>query len=345
MMRVIAPAPRDTWREVLASDAAALPEHAPEWLDAMADLGTCTDASRLYEFRDGRRFVLPLARRRGPGGLGGRLESYPPAWGIGGLVGKDLDAQAVRAVVADLRSLPAARISLRPDPTTAEVWAQATRGTGVLAIPRRAHVIDLTAGADAAAARMSKSTRRGLRLAQKRGVTIRSDRAGRLLPVYHELYRRSVERWAAYQHEPRALAHWRAGRRDPLEKLYAMADRLGGRMWVAIADVDGVPAAGAITLFGPTAHDIRSAMDHELASHSRAGDLLQWASIAAACDAGCSALHLGETGGSQRLAVFKERFGAASVPYAEYRIERLPVTAADRAARGLVKKVLRFRDV
>ena len=345
MLRVMAPAPRESWRAVLDSDATALPEHAPEWVDAMVVARSHSDASRLYEFRDGRRFVLPLVRRRGPAGLGGRLESYPPAWGIGGLVGKDLDATAVRAVLADLRSLPAARVSLRPDPTSAAIWAEAVCDTGITVVPRRAHVVDLTAGRDAVSRRLSSSTRRGIRLAEKRGVTIRSDRAGRLLPIYYDLFLRSVDRWAAQQHEPRPLAHWRARRRDPLEKLYAMADRLDGAMCVSIADVDGVPAAGNITLFGRTAHYTRGAMDRELAGPSRANHLLMWTTVVAACDAGCSALHLGESGDSARMATFKERFGAESVPYAEYRIERVPVTSADRVARGLVKKVLRFRDV
>lgn len=344
-MRVMAPAPRESWRAVLDSDAAALPETAPEWVDAMIDMRSHTDASRLYEFRDGRRFVLPLVRRRGPAGLGGRLESYPPAWGIGGLIGKDLDATAVRAIMADLRSLSAGRISVRPDPTAAAVWAEGVRGTGITVLSRRAHVLDLTAGRDAVARRLSQSTRRGIRLAEKRGVTIRSDRAGRLLPIYYDLYLRSVDRWAVQQHEPRPLAHWRARRRDPLEKLYTMADRLGGAMCVSIADVDGVPAAGNITLFGRTAHYTRGAMDRELAGPSRANHLLMWTTVVAACDAGCSALHLGESGESARLATFKERLGAEAVPYAEYRIEKIPVTSAERAARGLVKKVLRFRDV
>src|SRR5687768_18046655 len=121
-MRVIAPAPRRAWRGVVELDDGALPEHAPEWTDAMAVAGPYDDASRLYEFHDGRRFVLPLVRRRGRSAGGGWYGSFPPAWGIGGLVGPDLDAQVVHAVVDDLRTLNAARISLRPDPLQAPMW-------------------------------------------------------------------------------------------------------------------------------------------------------------------------------------------------------------------------------
>jgi hypothetical protein len=53
---------------------------------------------------------------------------------------------------------------------------------------------------------------------------------------------------------------------------------------------------------------------------------------------------MGETGTAERLAHFKTRFGAVGVPYAEYHIERLPLTAADRRLRRGVKTVIGFRD-
>ena len=63
---------RDDWKSVVASDTNALPEHAPEWLEAVCASGRYADATRYYEI-GGRRFVLPLARRRGPAGVGGWL--------------------------------------------------------------------------------------------------------------------------------------------------------------------------------------------------------------------------------------------------------------------------------
>jgi hypothetical protein len=67
---------------VLDGDPQALPEHAPEWVNATCAAGGYGDATRLYEFDDGRRFVLPLVFRRGPISLGGSL-GY---WGIGDLL-------------------------------------------------------------------------------------------------------------------------------------------------------------------------------------------------------------------------------------------------------------------
>jgi hypothetical protein len=53
---------------------------------------------------------------------------------------------------------------------------------------------------------------------------------------------------------------------------------------------------------------------------------------------------MGESGGSASLAQFKTRFGARPVPYADYHLERLPLTAADRHVRTAVKRVVNFRD-
>ena len=53
---------------------------------------------------------------------------------------------------------------------------------------------------------------------------------------------------------------------------------------------------------------------------------------------------MGESGAAEGLARFKERFGAVAVPYGEYRLERLPITGADRALRRVVKRIVGFRD-
>ena len=328
---------------MLAGDRRALPEHGPEWVDAICADGRYADASRLYLLTDGRQYVLPLVARRGPLGVGGALAGFPPAWGIGGLVGADADPTVARAVLTDLRSIGAQRIGIRPDPMRWSAWAEAVDRT-MITIARRAHVIDLSGGRDAAFAKLSKSARRGTRAAEKAGVRVEIDRTGVLLDDYYGLYLLSVDRWARHQHEPRRLARLRASRRDPRAKLAAMADRLGKSFVVTIAYLDDRPAFGSITVLGQTAHDIRSAMDRDLVAGTYAGDLVQWRTMELACDEGCSAYHLGESGRSTSLAAFKEKFGAEAIDYAEIRLERAPWTRTDQAVRGLAKRVLGFRD-
>lgn len=342
-MRVHPLAPREQWRAVLADDPLALPEHTPEWVDAVCAGGPFTDATRLYELPDGRRFVLPLVRRTGLGGVAGQLWSLPRSWGLGGLVGPHLDADVVRAVVDDLASRPAVRVVVRPDPLRDE-WKAAAAHPKVHASPRRAHVLDLAGGLEGVRARLTSLTRRNLRTAERLGVRVEVDRDGSLLPIYHRFYDMSVDRWAGKQNEPLALARWRAARRDPVGKFDVIAEHMGDAFRHYVAFQGDTPAASIIVLFGRTASYSRGAMDRDLAAPLRANDLLHWTAIQDACAAGCTYYHMHETGDSESLARFKERLGATSVDYSDYRIERLPVTKADKTLRTAVKKVIGFRD-
>ncbi|WP_345602688.1 GNAT family N-acetyltransferase [Pseudonocardia adelaidensis] len=343
---VTCPAPRHAWNDILANDDNALPDQTPAWLDTICAAGGHEEASRLYVFLDGRRFVLPLVRRGGPTGAGGWLSSYPPAWGIGGVLGAGIDRDVTATVLADLRRVAAARIWIRPDPLQAPLWSPSIAPSFTTrAIARRAHVLDLTGDLDRALARMSDSTRQHIRQARRRVTRVETDCTGRLLPMHYELYLTSVQRWAQRQHEPRLLAIWRAKQRDDLHKLQTMARHLGEAMVVQVAFVGDRPAASNITLLGRTAHDIRAAIDISVASWSRAATILQWTAIQLAHAHGCTRLHLGESGDSTGVSTFKERFGATAIPYTEFRIERLPYTLVGRALRSGVKRLLGVNDM
>jgi Acetyltransferase (GNAT) domain len=343
MMQVISPAPRDAWRSVIADDSGALPEHTPEWVDALCRVGPYVDASRLYSFSDGRRFVLPLVRRTGVRGIGGWLMSYPPSWGMGGVIGRGPDPEVLQAVLVDLRATRSQRISIRPDPRRFSEWS--SEAASVTLVKRRAHVIDLTGGADAVMRRMHGSARQGVKVAGRSGVRIEVDRTGELLDQYYGLYLLSVDRWADHQHEPQPLARWRARRRDPLTKLRAISESMGKAFVITMAYVDNEPAYGSITLLGQTAHYTRGAMDIGRVGRTRAGDLAQWTMLQLACDHGCTAFHMGESGDSESLARYKEKFGAKPIDYAEIKLERLPYTRVDERVRSIAKKALGFRDV
>ena len=87
-------------------------------------------------------------------------------------------------------------------------------------------------------------------------------------------------------------------------------------------------------------------MDKDLAGPTRANYLLQRLAIEDACQGRVPAVpHGRERRERQSLAQFKSRFGAVAQPYAEYRLERLPLTHAEQRLRGLVKRAIGFRDV
>ena len=318
----------------------------PEWIDVVCRAGY-EDASRLYRAADGRRMLLPLVRRRGglPRPLA-PLASLPAAWGMGGLLSDTTPTAAdVAHVVGDLRRLGSVQVMVRANPLHAAQWAEATRHTTAIAVPRRAHVLDLAGGADAVwEGRFASSARRAVRKAEALGVEVR--RGGLdLLSDFRSLFELSIVRWAEMQHEPVALAKLRAFRRDPPAKFLHVAEALPHRLRVWVAYDEGEPVAGLIVLLGANASYTRGAMDKEKAGSLRANELLHWSAIREACEAGCRHYHMGETGESVPLARFKEKLGAEPVRYAEYHFERLPIVKSQEAARTVVKHAVGFRDV
>jgi hypothetical protein len=343
--RITSPAPRSDWDLALLSDHEALLFQEPVWMDALTATGQYTDASRLYEFSGGRRLLLPLARRRGlPTWLVGDA-SMPEAWGMGGLLGlAPLRVDDVAAVFADLIRRTGIRTTIRPNPLLAKVWRAAKPG-GVIATPRLAHVLNLEGGFEKVwSKRFAGEARTAVRKAERSGLEVRCDRIGEDIPVFYELFLRSIDRWAAQQHEPPAMARSRALARDPIEKFYAIARAVGRSFHLWTAWKDNQPAAAVIVLQGRNASYTRGAMDKDIAGPLRANQLLHRLAIEEACKAGAHHYHMGETGTSTSLAQFKTRFGALPVEYDEYVVEKFPVTTADQRLRALVKAVVGFKD-
>jgi Acetyltransferase (GNAT) domain len=343
-VRVTSPAPRETWWSLLEEDPQALAFQTPTWLDCICATGEFEDASRLYETATGARMILPMVRRRLPRVLATQA-SLPAAWGMGGLVARGCPGVDDLALVfRDLIQQPALRTSIRPNPLLGEAWA-AARPAGVTVTPRVAHVLDLQGGFDRVwSERFPQATRHKIRKAERSGLVVECDSSGRLVPVFYALWRRSVDRWAHQQHEPRLLARWRARRRDPLPKFERIARRMGDACRVWVAWHAGSPAAAILVLISNNASYTRGAMDKALAGPTQANNLLHRLAIEDACRAGCRFYHMGETGSSTSLADFKRHLGARPYQYAEYSVERLPITAADQRVRGVVKRMIGFQD-
>jgi len=343
---IVVPAPPDEWARVVAADADGLITQTPEWVAAVSEVRGGRDATRLYRWPDGTTAVLPLVRRGW--GRAAVLESMPYAWGFGGLLtDSPVTPEMATTVFGDLQRAGVLRVHLRPNPLHIDAWSSAATdvGSGITVIPRVAHVLSLEGGYDEVwQHRFTSNTRRHVRQAEKAGVEVATDTAGGLVPEFYDLLLRSFDRWAGKQHEPRALARWRGTHRDPRSKFETISRHLHGGAHILLARVQGQAAAAILVLQGRNAHYTRGAMIQELAGPSHANSLLHARAIEAACQAGCATYHMGETGNDEGLARFKSRFGAVAHDYAEYRLERLPLTRAEQLARGAVKRVVRFRD-
>jgi Acetyltransferase (GNAT) domain len=342
---VTTPAPRGAWARLLAEDPFSLVTQSPGWLDARCRLGGYEDASRLYRLRDGRRLVLPMVRRRGLNGALALQSSFGEGWGMGGPIASGSVTPAdVAVVAADLQAGRALRTVIRPNPLLAAEWQEAV-GRSVRSVPRLAHVLDLKGGFERVwSEHFTQLARRNVRKAERAGIVVERGASEEHISAFYRLWDRSLERWAARQHEPLWLSRLRAGHLDPAGKFRLLASILGDAFGVWLALLDGRPVAAAIVLRGTNAHYTRGAMEEETAGPTRANYLLHAAAIRDACDAGCRHYHMGETGTSQSLAFFKTRFGADAHPHAEYRFERLPLTSIELGVRTMVKRAIGFRD-
>jgi hypothetical protein len=340
----ISPAPRDAWEVVLRSDPLALESQSPAWTDAACAAGPFEDASRLYETVDGRHLVLPMLRRRPSVGALSIEASNPPGWGVGGLLAPGGPTTAeVATVFSELAGRRVLTQRLWPNPLTAASWATAAPAQA-RATERVAHLIDLEGGFDHVWSTLfQKSSRRGARHAEREGVTVECDTTGRLIPEFHALHSRAVSRWSRLQHEPQWMAMRRHRHNDPLEKFEAIAHCLGERCQVWVARIGAKPIASMIVLQGNNAYDFRAAMDEDCRRY-RANDLLLRLAVCDACEAGCRSYYLGDSGHSATLGQFKERFGARRYDYAEYLLERLPISTAEEGVKRAVKRAVRFRD-
>ncbi len=334
---------RKAWRRVLALDPEAAVSQTPPWMDCVCASGRFQDATRAYATDDGQELILPLARMRLPVSV---ASSMPFGWSNGGLLSSRgrLTVADVSGVVTDLAHQHTLLIGVKPSAATAAVWDMSVP-SDVTRTPHMTHVVDLSGGFGTVWKRFHGSVRSRCRHAERMGVTVERDDTGRLMPVFYELYRRSVVRWAQQQHEPLWLARWRARQRDPWEKFRTVAERLGPACRVMVAWRAGEPlAANIVLVHGSQAVGWRNAIDKERARRTGAGQLLVSRALEEACEAGHRCFNLGDSAPASTLAHTKEHYGGQEMHYTGYRFERLPLTAADRFVRRGVKEVIGFRD-
>lgn len=345
---IISPAPRDIWRGVLADDPGANALQTPEYVDAVLAATGGTDVSRFYQLRDGRQLLLPLVRRRTA--LGPAVDTgYPGGYGRGGLLATGgLLADDVRAVVSDLRG-QSMSTRIGGTPQTSEQWA-AGRLSGVAEELRQVEVIDLE-GLDPhdpesfRARRLPSEVRSSLLRATQLGVEVEVDATGRLVDVFHDIYRAWVERWIPRSGLPPVLARRIALRREPLPKLRALAAHAGQACRIFVAWHKGRPVAASVMLtYGAHSIGWRSYSIDELAAPVSADVLTQVVGIEDALASGCRYVDLGPAG---EAGLFQpEHLGSAPRSVVDLRIETPGFTrlrTANDRARGVLVQVLTKR--
>src|SRR5579875_582860 len=122
--RAISPAPRDRWRDILASDPDAEISQSPEWLDGIVAAGGLIDCSCLYDFGGGREVVFAMAARSGRPAWSTTGGSWPERWGDGGAVvrGGNLREHEIQFLFEELRSHGWLRAHISPPFSSSAIW-------------------------------------------------------------------------------------------------------------------------------------------------------------------------------------------------------------------------------
>jgi hypothetical protein len=318
---VTTPAPLAQWNAVLVADPGATALQTPAYLAAVLRAGGGRDISRLYTLTDGRQLVLPLIEESFLPGLG-QAGDYPAGFGHGSVLATGgLRPSDVATVVADLQQLGLS-IRIGGGHHTAEQWSAGLR-PGVVEIPRRVDVVELSMGYDEYLARtVRRGTRQSVAKAARNGVEIEVDTTGRLIPVFYDLYLSWVERWIPRSGLPTALARHSALKQEPYAKFETVAALLGDSCRVFVAWHRGRAVASCINLVhGEHAIGWRSYSIKELASPVAANTATQVAGIRDAMDSGCRFFDLGQSGDVSNLQSFKNSLGATPRHVVDLRIE------------------------
>jgi Acetyltransferase (GNAT) domain len=341
---IVSPAPRDIWRRTLAADPNAVATQTPEWLDCLCRARGYVDASRLYELPDGRIMVLPLAAKV-LAGVRVAEESWPHGWGYGGAVvaGGEVTAADARLVLTDLARRRVVRSAVVPMPLVGGVWEQAAPRYAQR-VPYLTQILNLEGGFDTVwSKRYRRQVRASVRKAERFSLEVRRDHGGNAVDVFAELHRQSVDRWARQRGQPlrvaRLLARWRnfAGR------VAAASAALGDAcvIWSVFRAGEAV-AVNVVLQFGQHNMGWLSVTNRELANETGATYLLHSRTIEDACRSGVRQFHLGESDPGSPVEHYKAQFGATPVKYQALRLERLPVTRAERRLRATAEQVFRL---
>jgi hypothetical protein len=343
-VRVIAPAPRTVWAEVMAADPDAIVTQSSDWLDCLCRTGGYVDGSRLYEFPHGRRLVLPLAARIW---AGARIaeESWPYGWGYGGVLaaGGGLTTEEAAVVLSDLAQRPAIRTGVMPMPLISGVW-QAAAPSGVRRVPYLTQILNLEGGFETVWSRRYRpEARRHVRRAGRMSLDLYRDRPHGT-EAFARLYRESVDRWARQRGQPLWLARGLARRRDQVGRVAAVAAALGDACTIWSAYRAGEPVAACVVLqHGRHAMGWMSANCRALAQETSATYLLSSLAIEAACAVEARYFHMGESDPGSGVERHKAQFGATPVRYHALRLERLPVTEGQRRLYVAAGKAIAYR--
>ncbi|MFI5276599.1 MAG: lipid II:glycine glycyltransferase FemX [Ktedonobacterales bacterium] len=269
---------RERWNRFVEAQATGNITQTWEWAELGARLGS--QALRLGAVEDGElRAALLVIVEKAP--VVGQPYLYAPR----GPVCDDPTSPALAALLDHTRSVAKAHgaFMLKLEPNVADgdqVWLDALQRLGLrrnpfATHPRRSWVLDITPDETTLLANMKEKWRYNVRLAGRKGVTVRASLASDDIATFYTLYRETADRDGIFIHE---RSHY-----EDFLRLYGERDAAA----LLMAEYEGQPIAALIVarcgpvatyMFGASSNRERNRMPNHL---------LQWTAIRWGRERGC----------------------------------------------------------
>lgn len=342
--RVISPAPHGAWIDLLNNRIQNLIFATPQWMDCITEVEDMQNASRFYEFSNGKKAIIPLARRKTSFLSSSIFASMPHGWGMGGLITwPNLDKNEMLAILNDLRDLEHLQVSIRPNPIEEYLWKKVDFVFDSTT-EHSTHILDISNGFEHFWSKvLNSSTRNKIRKGENSGLVVECDETGKAIDEFYQIYMRWTDNRARERKIPLIFSRWLARKREPLEKFRVVNREFGSRCQIWTAKLNRVLVSVAILLIhNAHAYYWRSYSDKFLTRSTRANELLQKFMVEEACKQGCIYYHMGESGGVPSLIHYKEKFGAAQFSCREYHLEKFPVTKIQQVTNQFLSQFERY---
>jgi hypothetical protein len=311
------------WSELCAQSREATPFHTPHWARAVsAAFPQLRTATRVYQFADGARLVMPMQESGPPGGLCRRVSVEPGVYGgpIGDCIVTDARLNSLAAYLAPRSPGGCAVVG-----NQFAAWRIAA-ASGFKPTPLITHILRLEGGIEGVGRQTTKGHRCNVKQAARLGVTVVPAVGPDDVAAYYAVYQDSVRRWgerARGNPYPERLFH----------ALLAGGDSFA-RLW--LARVSGEVVSGALVLSWGEGAVYWHGATLERAFAWRPSHAVVMTAIEDAVSRGCRWFDFNPSGGLEGVIRFKEGFGARPVLCHTW---ELPARPAARLAQRVVRRL------
>jgi CelD/BcsL family acetyltransferase involved in cellulose biosynthesis len=293
----------DQWERAWQADPSATYYQSPAWSQLWAKLTPATNlAAMTLRLGSSTSVVVPLLQQRAYRGLVRHYVSNPSGSQTGWLAPASLNDSEAQQVVChllsqlpdlDWRTSPLQHRDRLPTPSAVD----------------HSQLVDLRSGPHAIRANWSKGHKAAYTQGTKAGVEVRVADSESEWQRFYELYLDSIRRWRA------------SG--EPVTSIYgrALFDGLRSapevRLWVA--ERDGEMLSAAVFLYASKTVTYYHGATDEKAFALRPSNVLLGEVMMRAAAEGKEWVDLGASGGHEKVAAFKRRFGAVAAPFGIFR--------------------------